>query len=50
LSNDFIVINDDPEKVAMRFYVRWRKRGRELTSRETEREIEREAEHLWRWR
>jgi hypothetical protein len=31
-------------------FMRWRKRGREVTSRETEREreIEREAERLWR--
>ncbi len=37
-SNDFIVINDNSEKVARCFYVWRRKRGRELTNGETERE------------
>jgi hypothetical protein len=38
LPGDFIVINVDPEKNTMHFYVRRRKRGRELTTGETERE------------
>ncbi len=40
LSEDFIEINDNPQKVVMRFYVQRRKRGREPTSGETDRESE----------
>ncbi len=45
-SNDFIVINDNSEKVARCFYVWRRKRGREPTNGETERVCVWEAECL----
>ncbi len=40
MSDDFIAIDDNSEKVAMHFYVWQRKRGRELTTGETERDNE----------